>query len=58
MAGNAILNQDASLFGLALHMPPLGFQRRFASARVLQTIPAFDKAIQDLLPRRESSATR
>src|SRR5208337_4123709 len=33
-------------------------QRRIASARVVQTVPAFDKAIQHLLPRRESSATR
>src|SRR5208282_6200676 len=33
-------------------------QRRIASARVVQTVPAFDKAIQNILPRRESSATR
>lgn len=33
-------------------------QRRIASARVVQTLPAFDKAIQNNLPRRESSATR
>jgi len=33
-------------------------QRRIASARVVQTVPAFDKAIQNNLPRRESSATR
>ena len=29
-----------------------------AGARVVQTIPAFDKAIQNHPPRRESSATR
>jgi len=33
-------------------------QRRIASARVVQTVPAFDKAFQDILPRRESSPTR
>src|SRR5208337_4695116 len=33
-------------------------QRSIAGARVVQTVPAFDKAIQDLPPRRESSATR
>ena len=33
-------------------------QRGIAGARVVQTVPAFDKAIQDLLPRRESFATR
>ena len=33
-------------------------QRRIASARVVQTLPAFDKAIQDSLPRRKSAATR
>jgi hypothetical protein len=33
-------------------------QRRIASARVVQTVPTFDKPIQHILPRRESSATR
>jgi len=33
-------------------------QRRIARARVVQTVPAFDKAIQPILPRREPSATR
>src|ERR1700721_2879509 len=33
-------------------------QRRIAGARVVQTVPAFDKPIQHLLPRRESFATR
>jgi len=33
-------------------------QRGVSPPRVVQTLPAFDKAIQDLLPRRESSATR
>src|SRR5271166_4119835 len=33
-------------------------QRSIAGARVVQTVPAFDKAIQDLPPRRESPATR
>ena len=33
-------------------------QRGIASARVVQTLPAFDKAIQNHLPRRKSSATR
>jgi hypothetical protein len=32
-------------------------QSGVAGARVVQTVPAFDKAIQDLLPRRESAAT-
>jgi hypothetical protein len=35
-----------------------GVQRRIARARVVQTVPACDKAIQLLLPRRESPATR
>jgi hypothetical protein len=33
-------------------------QRGIARARVVQTIPAFDKAIQNFFPRRELSATR
>jgi len=33
-------------------------QRGIAGARVVQTIPAFDKAIQNHLPRRESAAIR
>jgi len=32
-------------------------QRGIAGARVVQTVPAFDKAIQNNLPRRKSSAT-
>ena len=30
-------------------------QRRIASARLVQTVPAFDKAIQNILPRRENN---
>ena len=33
-------------------------QRRIAGARVVQAVPAFNKAIQNSLPRRESAATR
>ena len=33
-------------------------QRGISSARVVQTVPPFDKAIQNNLPRRESAATR
>jgi hypothetical protein len=33
-------------------------QRGIAGARVVQTLPAFEKAIQNHLPRRESSTTR
>jgi hypothetical protein len=33
-------------------------QRRVARARILQTVPACDKPFQDILPRRESAATR